>query len=183
MDGVQLGKLRELKLLRTTPKQVSSAEITVRLDSAAYADRLSACTLRIDDVENIDERTTFVCVTADNPGIAGAFERFGEVRVEGTDLVLPLLLPAAAVQDFRSQGADSAAAEAEAAVQAAESAAVSPIAPPAPVPAVPQVRTTPAPALRYRTPVPRVILRLFARPAMGRALCVSHPQPRNHACC
>ena len=41
--------------------------------------------LRIDDVEKIDERTTFVCVTADNPGVAGAFERFGEVRVEGTD--------------------------------------------------------------------------------------------------
>ena len=144
VDGVALGRLRELKLLRTAPKQVSSAEITVRLDSAAYADRLSTCTLRIDDVEKIDERTTFVCVTADNPGISGAFERFGEVRVEGTDLVLPLLLPAAAVRDFRSQGADSAAAEAEAAVQAAESAAVSPNAPPAPVPAVPQAGTTPA---------------------------------------
>jgi hypothetical protein len=144
VDGVALGKLRELKLLRTTPKQVSSAEVTVRLDSAAYADRLAACTLRIDDVEKIDERTTFVCVTADNPGMPGAFEPFGEVRVEGTDMVLPLLLPAAAVNDFRTQGADSAAADAEAAVQAADSAAVGAVAPPAQVPAVPQVRAAPA---------------------------------------
>ena len=144
VDGLQLGKLRELKLLRTTPKQISSAEVTVRLDSAAYADRLATCALRIDDLEKIDERTTFVCVTTDNPGMAGAFEPFGEVRVEGTDLVLPLLLPAAAVRELRSQGADSAAAEAEAAVQAAESAAASPVAPPAPVPAAPKTGTTPA---------------------------------------
>lgn len=144
VDGVALGKLRELKLLRTAPKQVSAAEISVRLDSAAYADRLSACTLRIDDVEKIDERTTFVCVTSDNPGMPGAFEPFGEVKVEGTDIVLPLLLPAAAVRDFRSQGVDSAAAAAEASVQAAESLAVSPVAPPAPVPAAPKAGTTPA---------------------------------------
>ncbi len=145
VDGVALGKLRELKLLRTSPKQLSSAEVVVRLDSVAYADRLSACTLRIDDLEKIDERTTFVCVTADNPGVAGAFEQFGEVRVEGTDLVLPLLLPAAAVSDLRSQGAAAAAAaDAEAAVQAADSLAVGAVAPPAAVPAAPQVRSTPA---------------------------------------
>lgn len=144
VDGVALGKLRELKLLRTAPKQVSAAEISVRLDSAAYADRLATCALRIDDLEKIDERTTFVCVTSDNPGMPGAFEPFGEVKVEGTDIVLPLLLPAAAVRDFRSQGVDSAAAAAEAAVQAAESLAVSPVAPPAPVPAAPRTGTTPA---------------------------------------
>lgn len=145
VDGVALGKLRELKLLRTSPKQLSSAEVVVRLDSVAYADRLSACTLRIDDLEKIDERTTFVCVTADNPGVAGAFEQFGEVRVEGTDLVLPLLLPAAAVSDLRSQGAAAAAAaDAEAAVQAADSLAVGAVAPPAAVPSASQVQSTPA---------------------------------------
>lgn len=145
VDGVALGRLRELKLLRTAPKQISSAEVTVRLDSAAYADRLSACTLRVDDVEKIDERTTFVCVTADNPGMPGAFEPFGEVKVEGTDIVLPLLLPAAAVRDFRTEGAAAAAADAEAAVRAADSATVGAVAPPASVPGTPQVRATPAP--------------------------------------
>jgi hypothetical protein len=144
VDGVALGKLRELRLLRSAPKEVSSAEITVRLDSAASADRLSACTLRLDDLEKIDERTTFVCVTADNPGMPGAFEPFGEVKVEGTDIVLPLLLPAAAVRDFRSEGAANAAADAEAAAQAADSAASGAVAPPAPVPAAPKVQATPA---------------------------------------
>jgi hypothetical protein len=104
VDGTALGKVQRITLLRSAPKQVASVRVTVRLDSASFADRLRACTLRIDDVEKIDERTTFVCVTADNPGATGAFEPFGELIVEGTDIVLPLLLPAAAVRDFRKSG-------------------------------------------------------------------------------
>lgn len=112
VDGVPLGKVRQIKLLRSAPKQVSSVEVTVRLDSASFADRLRSCTMRIDDVERIDERTTFVCVTPENPGAAGAFEPFGVLKVEGTDIVRPVLLPAAAVQGFRRHGqpgADSVA--------------------------------------------------------------------------
>jgi hypothetical protein len=114
VDGAALGKLERLRLLRTAPKEITSVQVTVRLDSASYADRIRGCTMRIDDVEKIDERTTFVCITGDAPmAAAGAFEQFGEVMVEGTDIVLPLFLPAAAVQDLRDHGppnADSIAA-------------------------------------------------------------------------
>ena len=104
VDGTSLGRLDQLKLLRSAPKAISSIEITVRVDSAAAADRLRNCIMRIDDVEHIDENTTFVCVTADNPGAAGSFEAFGQVLVQGTDIALPLLLPAAAVKDLQHQG-------------------------------------------------------------------------------
>ena len=105
VDGTALGKLERLRLLRTAPKEVTSVQVTVRLDSASYADRLRNCAMRIDDVEKIDERTTFVCVTADAPAVAaGTFEQFGEVLIEGTDIVLPLFLPASAVQGFRDHG-------------------------------------------------------------------------------
>lgn len=105
VDGIALGKLERLRLLRTAPKEITSVQVTVRLDSASYADRLRGCTMRIDDVEKIDERTTFVCLTADSPtAAAGAFERFGEVLIEGTDIALPLFLPASAVQGFREHG-------------------------------------------------------------------------------
>lgn len=112
VDGAALGRLEQLKLLRAAPKSITSVEVTVRLDSAATAERLRGCTMRIDDVEHMDDETTFVCVTADNPGASGAFEPFGQVLVQGTDIVLPLLLPTAAVKDFQNegwQGADSLA--------------------------------------------------------------------------
>lgn len=136
VDGTALGKLERLRFLRSAPKQLSSVQLTVRLDSASYAERLRACTMRVDDVEHIDERTTFVCVTGDMPAPTVGFEQFGEVLIEGTDIVLPLFLPAAAVQDLRDHGppnADSIAVTVE----------VPPGAPEAKT--VPQVQVTPAP--------------------------------------
>lgn len=115
VDGASIGRLEQLKLLRSAPKAITGVEITVRVDSASAAERLRNCTMRIDDVENIDENTTFVCVTPDNPGAAGSFEAFGLVLVQGTDIVMPLLLPTAAVKDLQHQGwqgADSLAAPA-----------------------------------------------------------------------
>jgi len=125
VDGVSLGRLEKLRLIRSAPKAISSVEVTVRLDSTSVADRLRDCTMRIDDVENMNEQTTFVCVSPATPAAAGEFEQFGEVRIEGTDIVLPLLLPAAAVRELQhkgSRGVDSMAA---------------PVIPP--VPPVPQV--------------------------------------------
>lgn len=110
VDGASLGRLEKIRLIRTAPQAIASVEVTVRLDSAAVADRLRNCTMRIDDVENMNEQTTFVCVSPESPAPAGEFEPFGEVRLEGTDIVLPLLLPAAAVRDLQhngSRGADS----------------------------------------------------------------------------
>ena len=112
VDGTPLGRLEKIRLIRSAPQAIASVEVTVRLDSAAVADRLRNCTMRIDDVENMNDQTTFVCVSAESPAVAGEFEPFGEVRIEGTDIVLPLLLPAAAVRDLKHDGArwaDSAA--------------------------------------------------------------------------
>ena len=128
VDGVSLGRLEQIKLLRTAPKTIAGAEITVRVDSAAAADRLRNCSMRIDDVEHIDENTTFVCVAAGDPGASGSFEPFGRVLVQGTDIALPLFLPAPAVRDFQHQG-----------WQGADS--LSPPSPPA-VPQLPAPKTT-----------------------------------------
>jgi len=104
VDGVALGRLEQLKMLRTTPKAISSVEVTVRVDSAAAAERLRQCTMRIDDLNHIDEHTTFVCVAAESPADSGAFMPFGTVSIAGTDIVMPLYLPAASVRDLQHQG-------------------------------------------------------------------------------
>ncbi len=103
VDGASIGKLEQVRLLRSAPKVIEGVEVTVRLDSAAVGERLRACTMRIDDIEHLDAQTTFVCVTPENPGAVGSFEPFGHVLIEGTDIVMPLLLPAAAVQDLKRQ--------------------------------------------------------------------------------
>jgi len=104
VDGTALGRLEQVKMLRTAPKAISSVEITVRVDSAAAAERLRHCAMRIDDLDHIDEHTTFVCVVADSPADSGAFTPFGTVSIEGTDIVMPLFLPAGAVRDLQRQG-------------------------------------------------------------------------------
>lgn len=104
VDGSSLGRIERIRFLRTAPKSIESVEVTVRVDSAAAGEGLRACAMRIDDLERLDEQSTFVCVRGDSVSAAGAFEPFGQVLVEGTDIVLPLLLPADAVRDLRNHG-------------------------------------------------------------------------------
>jgi hypothetical protein len=104
VDGAAVGKIQTLRLLRESRDQISSVEVTVRLDSAAIGERLRACAMRLNDLENLDEQTTFVCAPAGEPdSAAGAqgFEPFGVVKIEGTEVTMPLLLPEATVRDFR----------------------------------------------------------------------------------
>jgi hypothetical protein len=113
VDGSAVGRLQQLRLIRSAPKVIQGVQVTVRVDSAAVIDRLRNCTLRLDDLEHLDEHSTFVCVTPDHPGAAGDFTQFGEVLVDGSDLVLPLFLPSQAVRDLQHQGwqgGDSASA-------------------------------------------------------------------------
>lgn len=103
VDGSPLGKIQRLTLLRSAPEEFTSVEVTVRLDSAAAADRLRTCLLRLEDLDNIDENTTFVCATPETPPGAEAFEPFGQVRVQGSDLTIPLMLPTAVVKDLKNK--------------------------------------------------------------------------------
>jgi hypothetical protein len=104
LDGVALGKIDHIKLVRSAPKRLVAAEITVRLDSASYVDRLRNCVVRLNSLDRLDEHTTFVCAAAGDSSVAGAFEPFGQLLVEGTDVAVPLLLPAADVHDMQRGG-------------------------------------------------------------------------------
>jgi len=107
VDGQRVGQLERLTLERSDPHHVSSVRLVVRIDSAAVAERLRSCTLRLDDLEHINENTTFVCLTgpgADSAGTVADFESFGEVSVEGSDVVMALQLPAAVVTQLRDKG-------------------------------------------------------------------------------
>jgi hypothetical protein len=104
LDGMPLGKIDRIKLVRSAPKRLVAAEITVRLDSAAYAERIRNCVVRLNSLDKLDENTTFVCAASGDSTVGGAFEPFGQLIVEGTDIVVPLLLPARDVQDMKRGG-------------------------------------------------------------------------------
>jgi hypothetical protein len=104
LDGIALGKIDHIRLMRSAPKRLVAAEITVRLDSAAYADRLRGCVVRLNSLDNLDEHTTFVCSAIGDSSVAGAFEPFGQLIVEGTNVAVPLMLPASDVRDMKNGG-------------------------------------------------------------------------------
>lgn len=144
VDGQRLGQLQRLRLVRSAPKQFTGAELTVALDSGVDAEPLRNCQLRIDDLDKMDQNTTFVCVQPGTPPGPVAFEPFGTVTIKGTDMVLTLLLPSEAVQDLRSvadslQAMDSAAAHVTVdtvdGVDAVPQAPATPAAPPLQAPA------------------------------------------------
>ncbi|HEU5217214.1 MAG TPA: hypothetical protein VFU23_01045 [Gemmatimonadales bacterium] len=126
LDGARLGSVRSLTIRRTSPKMITGFEIRARLaDSSAFT-TLEKCHVTVNDVQNIDERTHFVCLASDS-----GYVPFGELRAElrtndgMRTLVLPLLLPPSAVAHLQSHAAtsgaplsDSAAAEIESRVRA-----------------------------------------------------------------
>ena len=123
VDGASLGRLQQVKLLRAAPESIEGVEVTVRLDSAALVERLQQCAMRLDDFEQMNERTTFVCVHAESVATAVGVQQFGRVLVQGTEVSMPLLLPTSVVQEFRNHdgaGADSLAPPAPPAVPGAE---------------------------------------------------------------
>lgn len=144
VDGARLGQVRRVRLLRTAPKEFSGAEVTAVLDSGSSIDLLRTCQLRIDNLEKMDQNTTFVCVHPDTPAGPVAFEPFGTVKLEGTDVVLTLLLPSDAVRDLRSVG-DSLAAF-------TDGPAAGEVAPVAPVPGMSPPPPPPKPGATSVTP-------------------------------
>ncbi len=99
LGSTPLGSLSRIEFLRSDPQHLSGVRVLVKLADSVSADRLRDCQIALDDVENIDENTTFRCQT---PGdsLAG-LEPFGVVIVRGTGDSFPLLLPGRTVADLR----------------------------------------------------------------------------------
>ena len=121
LDGTKLGSIRSLTIRRSSPRLITGFEVRTRLTDAAAYDKLKDCHVTVNDVQHIDERTHFVCLSSDTGYVA-----FGELRAElhtdeGTNtLVLPLLLPPGAVAGIQNHPttsglpvSDSVAAEME----------------------------------------------------------------------
>jgi hypothetical protein len=109
LENQRLGTFRRLVIHRDAPKHVTGLDLTVRLaDSSALA-RLRDCRITVDNPRQINEHTTFRCVTD-----ASGLEEFGELELQvkdadgdwDTSLSVPILLTNGAIQDLRGRAND-----------------------------------------------------------------------------
>lgn len=99
LEGTKLGSLDKLVLLRDVPNQVSAVDLVVSLADSVSPERFHDCLLAVDDVEHINDKTSFRCEKGDTAGARLA--HFGFVRFKNTSDSVPLLLPASSVQELR----------------------------------------------------------------------------------
>jgi hypothetical protein len=99
LDDARLGSLSRLEFLRSDPEHVSGVRVLVKLVDSVGPERLSSCQLTVDNVEGMDERTTFRCVSPG--GDLSGLEPFGTVVIKGSGDSFPLLLPSKTVAELR----------------------------------------------------------------------------------
>ena len=101
LDGVKLGRLQSLTLLRDSPKGITSIQLKAELSDSVSFDRLSECMLQLDHPTDLNDRTTFKCVKSDTAGLN--LVPYGEVTINPGEHVLTLLVLANEVEQIRSE--------------------------------------------------------------------------------
>lgn len=101
LDGVNIGSIRRLDVMRDAPEHVTGATIAVKL---AELGKLPAegCALAIDDLDRIGEGATFYCADAAVQAADGLVP-FGTVRFEPGGASRSLLLPQEVIDDLASE--------------------------------------------------------------------------------
>ena len=108
-DGTEAGKLRRLVIHRSSPKQVTGFDLTVRVSDQAVLEQLGqGCRLTVKDANRIGNdgtpfNTPFQCASADSD-----YRDFGSVTIQGKDeagdwvtrVTVPLVLPDRVIRDF-----------------------------------------------------------------------------------
>jgi hypothetical protein len=100
LDNQKLGSVSRVEFLRSDPEHVSGLRVLVKLAEGVSTDILSQCQLALDDIQKINDQTTFRCAPAGHD--IGGLEPFGVVAIKNSSDTFPLLLPAGAIAKLRS---------------------------------------------------------------------------------
>lgn len=99
LEGTKLGSLDKVVLLRDQPNQVSGVRVVVDLADSSNAVKFQNCLLVVDDVEHINDKSSFRCEKGDTTG--SRLAQFGYVRFKNSGDSVPLLLPAQSVEELK----------------------------------------------------------------------------------
>lgn len=99
LDSSRLGSLRQVQILRSDPHHVSGVRVLVKLADSVGPDRIRNCQLAIDNLDNLNDKTTFRCQA---PGaVPEGLSAFGIVALEDYPDTFQLLLPLKATEELR----------------------------------------------------------------------------------
>ncbi len=100
MNDAALGGVQKLRVERSAPDRIESFHLTVTLDEGVDVNQFDDCELTVSDASQIDDKTTFTCLTDADPG-------FDQLVDFGTITFLPsgerhrLMLPEDVRNDIR----------------------------------------------------------------------------------
>jgi hypothetical protein len=100
LDSHKLGSVSRVEFLRSDPEHVSGVRVLVKLGEGVSPDVLAQCQLALDDIQKINDQTTFTCAPAGEA--IGGLEQFGVVAIKNSSDSFPLLLPAEAIAKLRA---------------------------------------------------------------------------------
>jgi len=99
VDGEKYGAVHHVTFHRDAPKSVDRIVVQVKLADSVDAAQFKDCLLSLENVDNIDEHTTFDCLKRDTADTG--LVQFGEVQLDPSGLMVPLLLTKSDVADLR----------------------------------------------------------------------------------
>lgn len=105
VDGEQFGQVKRLVFFRSAPKQVTGVEVVVEIADSLHAEQLAGCALAIDDLENLNDRTTFRCVRVAADTAGRDLAPFGAIRLDRGGEPHQLLIPQSTARELRNQAA------------------------------------------------------------------------------
>jgi hypothetical protein len=84
LDGRRVGSLKEMTIYRSAPKVPDHIDLEVALADSIAPSRIAGCILVAEQLKNIDEHTSFTCMTAKDT--AGRdLVKFGSIDIRGSD--------------------------------------------------------------------------------------------------
>ena len=112
LGGDEIGTVRRLELLRSSPKTVTGIRLTVRLQDSSGVANLERCAVTLHEPQAFGGRDGFVCSSAADSA-AEHLQQIGELVVEPGGLVRAILAPAGHAAQWRRGFYDTVAAKAE----------------------------------------------------------------------
>jgi hypothetical protein len=102
VEGEKYGSVHHVTFHRDAPKSVDHLVVQVKLAEGVDAEKFEDCLLALEDVDDLDEHTTFQCISTDiDDAKRLGLVPFGKVRLDPSGLMVPLLLPEDDVAELR----------------------------------------------------------------------------------
>lgn len=97
----EIGSLQQLRIERSSPREVDGFHLSATLNDGVDVNQFDLCEVTVSDPENIDENTTFDCITAANPGFEDLVQ-FGTITFKPSGETHRLMIPRDVADQIRS---------------------------------------------------------------------------------